>query len=177
MRGFITALTISLGALLITAPPASAGNAHFVDSAFKISRVGNSLTVRGKEAGLGNLEQVHIVVTATAACLNRGQNFPQAANKQTVAAGADFPVQNGKANFTLTVTATFQPKCSPPMSVVFGDVAVTDTTNGITKTFAGTFQARYHSRRDGRRLRPVEHQPHGEPREHRAHHVALSTRP
>lgn len=93
----------------------------------------------GKEAGLGNLEQVHIVVEVTAACLNRGEKFPQAANKESFSAGDDFPVQNGKADFSLTVTATFQPKCSPPMTVVFGDVTVTDTTNGISKTFPGTF--------------------------------------
>ncbi len=49
-----------------------------------------------------------------------------------------FPVQNGKADWTLSVTATFQPDCSPPMTVVFTDVTVTDTTNGLTHSFPGT---------------------------------------
>ncbi|XVV03235.1 hypothetical protein ACQPW3_38870 [Actinosynnema sp. CA-248983] len=139
MRRFLVALTAAVSALLFFVPAASAGSAHFIKNAFDISRSGNSLTVSGKEAGLGNLEQVHIVVTATAACLNPGSNFPKAANKQSVSSEGDFPVQNGKADFTLTLTATFQPKCSPPMSVVFGDVVVTDTTNGISFTFRGTF--------------------------------------
>ena len=52
---------------------------------------------------------------------------------------ADFPVQNGKADFSLTVTATFQPNCTPPMTVVFSNVTVTDTTSGISKSFSGTF--------------------------------------
>jgi hypothetical protein len=48
-------------------------------------------------------------------------------------------VQNGKADFTLSATAMFQPECSPPMTVVFTDVTVTDTTNGLTHSFPGTF--------------------------------------
>jgi len=51
----------------------------------------------------------------------------------------DFPVQNGKANFSLSVTATFQPSCSQPMTVAFTDVTVTDTTNGVTQRLNGTF--------------------------------------
>ncbi|MPZ01014.1 MAG: hypothetical protein GEU97_24225 [Actinophytocola sp.] len=139
----LTALAASacllLGIAVLTAPAAQAGKAHFIKNAFEVSRSGDSLTVSGKEAGLGNLDQVHIVVEATAACVNPGGNRPQAANKQTVAAGDDFPVQNGKADFTLTVTADFQPRCSPPMSVVFSDITVTDTTNGVTARLRGVF--------------------------------------
>ena len=93
----------------------------------------------GKEAGLGNEAQVDIRISAEAACLNPGGNFPDAANKATFTAAGTFPVQNGKALFSLTLTATFQPKCSPPMSVVFGDVTVTDVTNGVSTTIAGPF--------------------------------------
>jgi hypothetical protein len=57
----------------------------------------------------------------------------------SVSAAGDFPVQNGKADFTLSATAAFQPECSPPMTVVFTDVTVTDTTNGLTHSFPGTF--------------------------------------
>ena len=118
---------------------AYAGSPHFVSNTVSVSRTDNSLTVSGKEAGLGDEAQVHIVVTATAACINPGQHHPKAANKQSVSAAGDFPVQNGKADFTLTVTATFQPNCSPPMTVVFSNVTVTDTTSGISKSFSGTF--------------------------------------
>jgi hypothetical protein len=122
----------------VTVLNAWAGSPHFVGD-ISVSRDGNTLTVSGKEAGLGNEDQVHIVVTATALCINPGSHHPKAANKQSVAAEGDFPVQNGKANFSLTVTATFQPECSPPMTVVFTDVVVTDETNGISQSFPGTF--------------------------------------
>jgi hypothetical protein len=32
----------------------------------------------------------------------------------------------------VTLTATFQPDCSPPMTVQFTDITVTDNTNGLT---------------------------------------------
>jgi hypothetical protein len=139
LRKFATVVLLSMVSLVVLAVPAFAGSPHFVDGSVTVSRSDNSLTVSGKEAGLGNEEQVHIVASVTAACLNPGENFPQAANKETFTSAGDFPVQNGKANFSLTVTAVFQPACSPPMTVVFGDVTVTDTTNGVTTTVPGTF--------------------------------------
>jgi len=72
------------------------------------------------------------VVTATASCINPGSKHPKAANKESVSAANDFPVQNGKANFSLSVTATFTPDCSPPMTVEFTNITVTDTTNNIS---------------------------------------------
>ena len=125
-------------AMLFFAPTALAGSPHFVGTP-TVDRSGNSLTVQGKEAGLGNETQVNIQVSAQAACLNKGDNFPQAANKQTFTAEGTFPVQNGKADFSLTLTATFQPKCSPPMRVVFGDVTVQDAEHGVSVTLPGPF--------------------------------------
>jgi hypothetical protein len=90
--------------------------------------------VSGKEAGLGDETQITVEASVVAACLNPGQQFPQATNKETVTASADVPVQNGKALFSLDLVAVFQPSCSPPMSVVFGAVTVTDVTNGISVT-------------------------------------------
>jgi len=130
---------LALGALALAVPLAWAGSPHFVDSTVTAARSGDSLVVSGKEAGLGDEAQVHIVVTATALCINRGGNHPKAANKEDVSNAGDFPVQNGKANFSLTLTATFQPPCSPPMTVEYTDVTVADTTNGISTTLPGTF--------------------------------------
>jgi hypothetical protein len=131
-------LVAAIAATLISIPVAWAGSPHFVGIP-TVTRSGSSLTVAGKEAGLGNETQVQIQISVQAACLNRGQNFPQAPNKQTFAAAGTFPVQNGKAVFTLSLTAIFQPRCSPPMLVVFGDVTVTDLSHGISVTLAGTF--------------------------------------
>jgi len=104
----------------------------------RIQPFSDTITVIGKEAGLGDESQVHIVVSATAQCINPGDNHPKAANKQSVSASGDFPVQNGKAEFELTLTASFSPECAPPMTVVFSNVTVTDTTNGISKNL-GSF--------------------------------------
>ena len=114
-----TALVLGLSATV-----ALAGNPHFVGTPTR-TESGNTLTVSGKVAGLGNEDQILVTVTAQAACLNPGQQFPQAENKQSFNASGLFPVQNGKANFSLTLTATFQPKCSPPMTVVWGPATIT----------------------------------------------------
>jgi hypothetical protein len=132
-------VVLGLSALAIAVPVALAGSPHFVDDSVSATRSGDSLIVSGKEAGLGDESQVHIVVSATALCINPGGNHPQAANKESVSSEGDFPVQNGKANFSLTLTATFQPQCSPPMTVEYTDVTVTDTTNNISTSLSGTF--------------------------------------
>lgn len=119
------------------APSAEAGSAHFVTVTAKAS--GDTLTVSGKEAGLGNLDQVHIVVTAEAQCVNKGGNEPSAENKQAFGNAADFPVQNGKANFSITVNADLQPDCTKSMKLVWSNVTVTDETNHVSEFLAGPF--------------------------------------
>jgi hypothetical protein len=124
-------LAASLMLVLFTST-AFAGSPHFIKSATVVTISGNTLTVSGKEAGLGDEEQIHVVLTAEAQCINPGDKHPRAANKASFSAAGDFPVQNGKADFTLTVTATFQPDCTPPMSVDWISVTLQDTTNGLT---------------------------------------------
>jgi len=128
----ISALPL-LAALLLTAPAAWAGSPHFIY--VSVAQDGSTLTVDGKEAGLGNEAQVDILVSADAACINGGSKHPKAANKQSFSAAGTFPVQNGKANFALVLTAAFQPSCDPPMSVDFSNIEVCDLTNDICKKF------------------------------------------
>ena len=128
----ISAALVAISAFILgiaAVAPAFAGNPHFVGNP-KIKEDGNTLTVSGKIAGLGNEDQIHVVVTATAECINPGNNHPQAANKETVSAEGDFPVQNGKALFELTLEASFQPDCSPPMTVEWSNVMI--TADGLT---------------------------------------------
>lgn len=124
MRRTVKLLVATCLVLGLTATSAWAGSPHFVGTP-KATQSGSTLSVSGKVAGLGNETQIHVVASAQAACLNRGGNFPDADNKETFSAEGDFPVQNGKATFSLTLTATFQPKCSPPMTVVWGPVTIT----------------------------------------------------
>jgi hypothetical protein len=138
MRRLVLCLVLALSAAAVAVPVAWAGSPHFVSNTVTATRTDDSLIVSGKEAGLGDEAQVHIVVTATAECINGGGKHPKAVNKESVSAEGDFPVQNGKAEFSLTLTATFQPECSPPMTVRFTNVTVTDETNGISRNL-GTF--------------------------------------
>ena len=131
-------LAISVFVAIAMSPTAAAGSPHFVGG-FTVEATDSSLTVSGKEAGLGNEEQVEIQLTADALCINPGKKHPKADNKESASAVGEFPVQNGKANFTLTATATFQPNCSPPMTVVWTNIVVTDLTNGISKSIPGTY--------------------------------------
>ena len=127
VRILITTLTV----MVLTTGVALAGSPHFVGACTK-TQDGNTLTVHCKEAGLGNEEQVNVTVSATALCINNGGKHPKAVNKSDLSSTTDQPVQNGKADYTVRLTATFQPDCSPPMTVQFTDVTVTDNTNGIT---------------------------------------------
>jgi hypothetical protein len=129
----VTGLTVAGAALAVS-------NAHFVGNP-TATRSGNTLTVSGKVAGLGDVDVITVTVTADAQCVNPGSNKPKAANKQSFSAQGDVPVQNGKANFSQTLTATFQPDCTPPMTVVFSNVVVevtaADGTDLVFK-FPGT---------------------------------------
>jgi hypothetical protein len=116
-------------------------NAHFVGTP-TAARSGNTLTVSGKVAGLGDVDEITVMITADAQCINPGSNKPKAANKQSFSSTSTVPVQNGKANFSEDLTATFQPDCTPPMTVEFSNVVVTVTAADGTflrHRFSGTF--------------------------------------
>ena len=138
MRRLIPSMLVVLTVGAVGAPVALAGSPHFVSNTVSATRTGSTLLIQGKEAGLGNEERVNIVVTATAECINKGEKHPKAANKESISEEGTFPVQNGKADFELTLTASFKPECSPPMTVVFSGVTVADVTNGISKSL-GSF--------------------------------------
>jgi hypothetical protein len=141
MRQLSRAIAV-LTALLIAliASPAVAGNAHFVGDANIVRNADNSLTVSGKVAGLGNEAQIHVTVTALAECINPGSKKPKAANKESVSAEGDFPVQNGKADYSLDLVATtISPNCSPPMTIRWSNVTITVDPHGLTQSYPGPF--------------------------------------
>ena len=127
-----TVLTV----LALTVTMVAAGNAHFVGTP-TISTSGSTATANGKIAGLGNISQISVVVTADAQCVNPGHNKPAAGNQQSFSANGDFPVQNGKANFSLSLSATFTPDCSPPMTIAWTNlqVSVYDVDGNLLLTY------------------------------------------
>jgi hypothetical protein len=140
-RYLVPLAAASVAALTVAGLALAVSNAHFVGSP-TVSRDANSITVKGKVAGLGDVEVITVTVTADAACINPGSKKPQAGNKESFSATSDVPVQNGKAIFSQTLTATFQPDCSPPMTVQFTNVVVTVTAADGTflqASFPGPF--------------------------------------
>ena len=78
----IAALALATGAVL--APVAQAGSPHFINSAFSVVRSGDTVTVSGKEAGLGDETQIEVLVTADAACVNPGIEAPEGGEQAVV---------------------------------------------------------------------------------------------
>jgi hypothetical protein len=140
-------------ALAIAAVPALAQNEHFVRASAALS--GTNLVVSFKEAGLGDnvtiTETASATATATYVCVNRGGANPSAANKTTITApvSASGSFESGK-NGTITGTLTLTPpgpgsftcpsgQSRELASVTYTNVAITDTTNGVTEPITGTF--------------------------------------
>jgi hypothetical protein len=137
MRRLIIAAMLALAAL-----PAWAGSPHFVGTP-TISRSGDALTVSGKVAGLGDETQINVAVTADVACVNPGNNEPKAENKGATIAEGTFPVQNGKALFSVTGVGETSPDCSPPMTLRYSNVVLTVSGDSfdpdLVFAFSGTF--------------------------------------
>jgi hypothetical protein len=140
-RNIVLALVVGAIAALATSALA-VSNAHFVGTP-TATRNDDTLTIAGKVAGLGDVEEITVTISGDALCINPGTKHPKAANKADVTGGANIPVQNGKADFSVTTDpVVFQPDCSPPMTVVFTNIVVTvtaaDGTNLVFR-FQGTF--------------------------------------
>ena len=119
-------IAVILGLALTLAAVAAVSNAHFVGTP-SLTSSGNTATASGKVAGLGNVEVITVEVSGDAACINPGSKHPRAANKESFDSSEDVPVQNGKAIFDVDLIATFQPDCTPPMSVQWSNLSVTVT--------------------------------------------------
>ena len=141
MQSRMIATSVGLAlAMVLLVPAVWAGSPHFVGQFTAVHNADDSVTISGKEAGLGNEAQIHIEITATAECINGGGNHPKAVNKEGVTGAGDFPVLNGKAYYSVTLyPPAFQPPCDPPMTIGYADVTVSDDTNGISQGGKGPF--------------------------------------
>jgi hypothetical protein len=126
------ALAALVGAIAAVSAVAGAGSPHFVGSpTFSIS--GNTATVNAKEAGLGG-ESIDVTLSGEAQCINNGGKHPKAVNKTGFSSTETVPVHNGQATYSIDATATFKPDCTPPMTVQFTSLVLTDTTNNLSVT-------------------------------------------
>jgi hypothetical protein len=126
------ALAALVGAIAALSAVAGAGSPHFVGSpTFSIS--GNTATASAKEAGLGG-ESIDVTLSGEAQCINNGGKHPKAVNKTGFSSTETVPVHNGQATYSIDATATFKPDCTPPMTVQFTSLVLTDTTNNLSVT-------------------------------------------
>lgn len=142
MKRILVIAALAVSALLVMAPAVFAGSPHFVGTP-TATRSGDALTVAGKVAGLGAETQITTAVNADVACINPGNNQPKAENKGSEIAEGTFPVQNGKAIFSVTGVGTTSPDCSPPMTLRYSNVSVTVSGGSFAPalvfSFPGTF--------------------------------------
>jgi hypothetical protein len=146
-------LTAACATAAIGVPVALAVSPHFISASATLS--GANLVVNFKEAGLGTNQNINYTATADATatyvCVNKGGKNPSAQNKTTVSGpvSASGTFSSGK-NGNVTASLTLNPPSSGGFScpggqslevaqVVYTNVAITDTTNGITEPIPGTF--------------------------------------
>ncbi|HZB96676.1 MAG TPA: hypothetical protein VE268_12030 [Herpetosiphonaceae bacterium] len=154
MRRTVMAVLSACALFLMIASSAFAASPHFIYANASLNHDG-SLAVAFKEAGLGDNLLIHEVASATGtavyACFTKSGNHPQASNKvgpTTLSASGDFPSgKNGQITGSLTIQPP-APTLSCPSgqvlklaSVSYTNVVVTDTTNGVSTSLPGTFEA------------------------------------
>lgn len=151
----VAAILAAMIASLAFAAAAQAASPHFIRASASGPNNAGQLVVSFKEAGLGDNQLITYVAsansTATYACFNNGGNHPQATNKETVsgpvsATGTFSSGKNGSISQTLTINppSAGSFSCPPGQRLVLADVsysnvAITDTTNGVTESIPGTF--------------------------------------
>jgi hypothetical protein len=133
---FVAMLTFAAGAL------ADAPKFHSASSS--VNNAG-ALVVNWDERGLGNLNVDYTLAadaSATYACINRGGNHPEAANKETlnaeVSAGGSFEVKNGRVVASLSAGPISAGDFSCPggqrlvlAAVSYTNIQLCDTTNNV----------------------------------------------
>jgi hypothetical protein len=153
-----TRIAAVLAALVLTlafASLAQADSPHFLKASASGPNSDGQLVVSFKEAGLGDNQTIayraSATATATYACINGGDNHPQANNKVTFTEpvtknGSFSSGKNGTISQSLPIdppsAGTFS--CPPGQrmalaSVKYVEVAITDTTNDVTEGIPGTF--------------------------------------
>jgi len=118
---------------------------HFHSGSVSINNSG-ALVASFDERGLGNENVDYLLTansTATYACINRGGNHPEAANKEVIAGdvsgGGSFEVKNGRVVASLSAGPISAGSFSCPggqrlvlAAVSYSNIVLTDTTNGVS---------------------------------------------
>jgi hypothetical protein len=156
MRKSVLKLGVVLSTVLVmlalTVSVALADSPHFNKASANLS--GANLVVSFKESGLGTNQLITYVAsadgTAIYVCVNHGGANPSASNKTAVAGpvsatGTFSSGKNGTISQSLTLSPPFADIGCPNgqtqqlAEASYTNVAITDTTHGITEPIPGTF--------------------------------------
>jgi hypothetical protein len=144
---WIVVATVALVTSMAFTAGALAQAAKFHSATSSVNNDG-ALVVSWDERGLGN-ENIDYTLTADAtavyACINRGGNHPEAANKETVngdvSASGSFEPRNGRVQASLMAGPISAGDFSCPggqrlvlASVSYTNIVLTDTTNNTSTT-------------------------------------------
>jgi hypothetical protein len=154
LRTIVVATAAIVATLALGATAALADSPHFLRASATINSSGQ-LVCSFKEAGLGNTATVADIscsadATATYQCWNKGGNHPQAGNKETVggpvSGGGSFPIRNGSASGSITVSPPGPGDFSCPngQTLFLEDVSYTNIVlsgEGATADVPGTLTA------------------------------------
>lgn len=151
----VVAVLAAIITTLAFAAVAQADSPHFIKASAAGPNNAGQLVVSWKEAGLGDNQLIRYLAsaeaTATYACINGGENHPQAANKETVTEpvtkeGSFSSGKNGSIAESLTIDppSAVSFTCPPGQrrvlaSVTYSKVAISDTTNELLQSIPGTF--------------------------------------
>ena len=150
MKRVVAFAAVFAAAMLAFAAPAWAGGVAKFHSASSSVADDGALVVSFDERGLGNDNVDYTLVadaTAVFACINGGDNHPQAANKETVqaqvSAAGSFEPRNGRivASLSAGPPSAGGFECPPGQSLVLASVSytavvLTDVTNGTVVSVA-----------------------------------------
>ncbi len=155
MRRMLVVFAAVFATAALAVPAALAVSPHFISASATLNADG-TLTANFKEAGLGTNQNITYVLsadgTATWVCVNNGGANPSAQNKTTVngpvsATGTFNSGKNGNVIGSLTVSPPPSDISCPKgqslelASASYTNVAITDTTNGVTEPIPGTFSS------------------------------------
>jgi hypothetical protein len=142
---------LAIGVMALGVGDAQAQAAKFFSVSSAVNSAG-ALVVSFEERGLGNGDINYLLeadATAVYACINKGGNHPEAANKETVnaevSAGDSFEAKNGRVTGSLSAGPPSAGTFSCPggqrlvlASVSYTNIVLTDTTNNSSASVADT---------------------------------------
>ena len=125
----LSLLLVALTVGSVMAKTGASSGAHYLDEP-TVTVSGNTLTVSGRAAGLGNVGSVTIdldgTVDVSSRCYTKSNNKPQAANKQetiNVDQEQNVPARNGSVTFSFDVTPLSTLTCPPGQRAVLESIS------------------------------------------------------